>query len=166
MTDEIKKEEQQDPNAAEYIEAIQTLKANSVDQADYDKLKLENKQLLNALVEGKDLGTEENKPEAPSLEEIENKLFHGENNLTNLEYAQLSLQHRDMVLKQTHGKVDEYLPNGDKISPTEEDKKAAERVAEVLKQCIEDADGDSEVFTSALQLSMVDARPLIRRAGR
>ena len=46
---------QESDTAPDYISAIQELKANSVTRESYDKLKSENKQLLDALVNGKEM---------------------------------------------------------------------------------------------------------------
>lgn len=144
-------EEKAENTAIDYIEAIDKLKTNSVPKEEYDKLKEEHKQLLNAYVEGTEYAGEDLKAKenAPTLKEIESKLFAEDNRLSNLEYAKLSLEHRNRVLEQT-GK-DEYLPYGDKIMPTNEDAEAANRVAETLQHCIEYAQGDSQVFTNELQ---------------
>ena len=37
-------------NTQDYIEAIQALKQNSVDRSEYDKLRAENKKLIDAVV--------------------------------------------------------------------------------------------------------------------
>ena len=43
-----------------------------------------------------------------------------------------------------------------KIVPTTEDIECANRVAEVVKECIEYADGDSQLFTNELNRRTVD----------
>ena len=42
-------------DSIDYIEAIKEMKQNSVTRESYDKLKSENKQLLDALVNGKEI---------------------------------------------------------------------------------------------------------------
>ena len=41
-----------DDNTQDYITAIKELKQNSVDRSEYDKLKAENKKLIQAVVNG------------------------------------------------------------------------------------------------------------------
>ena len=70
-------------------------------------------------------------------------------NLSNLEFWQKTLALREAVMEQ--GDPDPFLPVGTKISPTDDDVVKAENVAKVVQECIEEADGNSEVFTAILQ---------------
>ena len=45
------------------------------------------------------------------------------------------------------------------ISPTEEDIKCAEKVADVFQQCIDYAKGDPTVFTNELQRRTLNSMP-------
>lgn len=49
------------------------------------------------------------------------------------------------------GNPDPFLPIGLRIAPTQEDIQAAERVADVLQQCLDYADGDNALFTAEFQ---------------
>ena len=148
---------EQDTN--NYIEAIKEMKANSVDRAAYDKLKEDNKQLLDALINGGQV-SQEIKKEPVDIDKLRRKLFSQDSDLSNLEYMKTALELREELLDR--GSPDPFLPYGQNITPTDEDIKTADRVAEAIKQCIEYADGDSEVFTNELQRIMVDTSPLKR----
>ena len=148
---------EQDTN--NYIEAIKEMKANSVDKAAYEKLKEDNKQLLDALINGGQV-TQEIKKEPVDIDKLRRKLFSQDSDLSNLEYMKTALELREELLDR--GSPDPFLPYGQNITPTDEDIKTADRVAEAIKQCIEYADGDSEVFTNELQRIMVDTSPLKR----
>ena len=56
------------------------------------------------------------------------------------------------------GNPDPFLPVGKQILPTDEDVAAANRVADVLKECVDYAEGDSAVFTNELQRRLVDIK--------
>lgn len=56
------------------------------------------------------------------------------------------------------GKPDPFLPVGNQIAPTDDDIAAAERVAKVLQECVDYADGDSAVFTNELQRRTIDIK--------
>lgn len=137
----------------DYIQAIQELKANSVPLEQYSKLKEENSKLLKSLINGETIEGVEATP-APDIAELRKSLFGGEE-LNNIEYVTKVLALRDATLEA--GKPDPFLPWGEKISPTNEDIEAANRVAKVLKECVDYADGDSNLFTSELQRVMIDA---------
>ena len=148
-------------NSANYIEAIKEMKKNTVDKAAYEKLKEENKQLLTAFMNGEKIEAEIKK-EPVDIDKLRQDLFNNENN--NLEYITKALQLRDELI--ARGEKDPFLPCGSKIIPTEEDVATANRVAEKLKECIEYADGDSDIFTNELQRIMVDTSPITNTKRR
>ena len=135
------------------------MKANSVDKAAYDKLKEENKQLLDALINGGQV-TQELQKEPVDIDSLRKRLFGGEVELSNLDYMKTALELREALLDQ--GSPDPFLPYGQNIAPTDEDIRTADRVAEAIKSCIDYADGDSEIFTNELQRIMVDTSPIKR----
>lgn len=55
--------------AADYIEAINTLKQNTVDRQKYNELKAENKKLLDSIVNGQEIEVTK-KVEKKSVEEL------------------------------------------------------------------------------------------------
>lgn len=163
MADEINNSVSQQENVEQdtnnYIEALKEMKANSVNKAAYDKLKEENKQLLDALINGGQV-TQELQKEPVDIDSIRKKLFSNEAELSNLDYMKTALELREALLDQ--GSPDPFLPYGQNIAPTDEDIRTADRVAEAIKSCIDYADGDSEIFTNELQRIMVDTSPIKR----
>ncbi len=138
-------------DSVDYIEAIKEIKQNSVDREAYNKLREENKRLLNSLVNGESIDVKKEEP--VDIDALRDKLFNKES--TNLEYISNALKLREELMKQ--GKPDPFLPVGKNIIPTEEDIKTADRVAKVLQECVDYADGDSNVFTNELQRVTVDS---------
>ena len=138
----------------DYIEVIQTLKENSVDRAKYEALRADNKRLLDAVVNGQ---TVENtvKPQV-DIQALRNELFNKENQ-TNLQYVENALKLRTALIES--GEQDPFLPYGSKIVPTDEDIATANRVAAVLQECVDYADGDSAIFTNEVQRRTVDTAP-------
>ena len=49
------------------------------------------------------------------------------------------------------GELDPFVPIGNKIKPTDDDFAKADKVAAVLQECVDYADGDSNVFTDELK---------------
>ena len=160
MTDEIDNSVSQQENVEQdtnnYIEAIKEMKANSVSKQAYDKLREENKQLLDSLINGKEIELPKQK-EPVDIDKIRSKLFDEDRPLSNLEYVSNALKLRDELLEM--GERDPFLPYGQNISPTDEDFIKADRVATVMKECVEYADGDSELFTNELMRRTNDAMP-------
>ena len=129
----------------DYLEAIQSLKQNSVDRSEYEKLKAENKKLINAVVNGQSLDVED-QPKYRDVNVIREELFNHEHN--NLEYVKLALELRSTLIAE--GKPDPFLPMGAQIAPTAEDEEKAEKAATIYQECIDYADGDSKLFTQEL----------------
>lgn len=148
-----------DNSTQQYIDAIQQLKANSVDRSEYEALRADNQKLLNALVNGgsADNDNAEETPKYRDPQEIRKELFDVDNPLSNLDYVTKAVELREVLIAK--GERDPFLPYGQNISPTDEDIKKANNAAEVFKHCIEYADGDDEVFTNELQRLTEDAMP-------
>lgn len=159
INNSVSQQENVEQDTNNYIEAIKEMKANSVDKAAYDKLKEENKQLLDALINGGQV-TQELQKEPVDIDSLRKRLFGGEAELSNLDYMKTALELREALLDQ--GSPDPFLPYGQNIAPTDEDIRTADRVAEAIKSCIDYADGDSEIFTNELQRVMVDTSPIKR----
>ena len=161
MADEERIEESTaEDTSAQYIAAIKELKENSVDRATYQKLKDENKQLLDSLINGGQVSIAQPKEEV-DVQALRNKLADTDHDMTNLEFVETALKLRDAVMEQ--GGNDPFLPYGHNISPTSEDVEAADRVASVFKECIDYAQGDSQLFTQELMRRTKDAMPITRR---
>ena len=138
----------------QYITAINDLKATTVSRDAYNKLKQENKQLLDSLVSGTMPEGMAQKAERPSIDEMRKKLFSGSEDISNLEYVKLNLALRDALIES--GAEDPFLPVGEKVRITQEQIDTANRVATVLQECVDFADGDSGIFTAELQRRTVD----------
>ena len=63
-------------DATNYIEAIKEMKANSVDRRAYDKLMADNKALLDAIVNGKEVAAAAAAPKEPvNVQKLREELF-------------------------------------------------------------------------------------------
>lgn len=152
QNDEMRTEEVVDNT--DYIAAIKELKENSVDRQKYDALKADNKRLVEALVNGQTIETNSKPP--VDIQALRNELFRNENQ-TNLQYVENALKLRNALIES--GEPDPFIPQGSKVIATNEDISAAQRVADVLQECIDYAEGDSQVFTNELQRRTVDTMP-------
>ena len=145
-------------NTQDYLAAIKELKQNSVDRSEYDKLRAENKKLIDAVVNGQP-GQEEQvvvKHSKEQIDDLRNELFNSPKELNNLEYITKAMELREALIE--NGEPDPFLPVGKQISPTRDDLEGAEKVAQVYKECIEYAEGDSEVFTNELMRRTRDVK--------
>ena len=141
-------------NNEQYIAAIEELKASTVSRDAYNKLRTENKQLLDALVSGQQLPQTQTE-EKPSVEDLRNKLFATDgSDLSNLEYVKTALSLRNSLIEA--GERDPFLPYGDKVDITSEQIDTAEKVANALQEMVDFAEGDSGVFTAEYQRRVKD----------
>lgn len=145
-------------DSTDYIEAIKEMKQNSVDRATYDKLRSENKKLLDALVNGKEI--EMKQEESVDINQLRKDLFDRDGTMSNLDYISSALKLRDALIEK--GERDPFLPWGDKVSLTADHYEKAERVATVLRECVDFADGDSGIFTAELQRRTQESMPAYR----
>jgi hypothetical protein len=139
----------------DYIATINELKQNSVDRSKYEQLRAEHKKLLDSIVNGQEL-EQPLKAEHLDVKELREKLFNSDSELSNLEYIDTALKLRKTLIES--GQPDPFLPIGNQIMPTDQDIQAANRVAEVLQECVDYAEGDSDVFTNELQRRTIDVK--------
>ena len=136
---------QVEDNTQDYLAAINELKQNSVNRSEYDKLKAENKKLIDAVVNGQQMDVDES-PKMRDPQEIREELFNHEH--SNLEYIKLALELRSSLIAE--GKPDPFLPMGSQITPTADDEEKAAKAAQIFQECIDYAEGNSQLFTQEL----------------
>lgn len=131
----------------QYIEALNQLKANSVDKADYDKLKAENKKLLDSIVNGTEVALPA--VEKESINDLRLKLINSnDEGMSSLEYTKVALKLRERLIEE--GEDDPFVPHGSQYSPTQVDYDRAHRVAAILQDCVDNADDDDATFLAEL----------------
>lgn len=157
----INTEEKNDVSTeSDYIETIKQLKENTVPLDKYLSAVTENKKLIKALANGETLTTEKEQTNKPvDINQLRKDLSNPSD--TNLEYVEAALKLREALMAQ--GEPDPFLPQGHKVSASNENVVQAQNVADVLQQCVDYAAGDSMLFTDALQRRLVD--PVIPLGG-
>lgn len=156
---DIPTQEQPLPNNAEaYVENVRKIKEGMVDRGEYERVLNENKTLMDSIAFGKKEEAKVEVVDTPQqMAQLRKELyFAGCENLLNLDYWVKTLQLREDIMSQ--GGDDPFVANGINISGTTEDYAAAQRVADVVGQCIDEAKGDSQVFTALLQQRTKDVR--------
>lgn len=156
---EVKRiEEEVVDNNTDYIEAIKDLKQNSVDKAKYDALRLENKKLIQTLVNGEVIETpmkDMDKKLDEKIDSLRNSLFsENTESMTNLEYWDKTLQLRKALIER--GDTDPFVPQGNKVSATQADYDKAEKVATIMQEMVDNAEGDPNVFLNEYQRRVKD----------
>lgn len=157
MTDETIQNQEIEDNKQDYIAEIQNLRETTVPKDEYNRLREENKRLISSLAKGETITQPAPKPD---INELRKRVFDNEHQ-SNLEYWGAVLELRDAVIDS--GAPDPFLPQGHKVVPTSEDFECANRVATVVKECIDYADGDSQLFTNELMRRTVEVAPANRR---
>lgn len=160
MTEEIiETNNTNESTETDYIEVINNLKANTVDKNKYEKLKEENKKLLDSLVNNSQVEA----PNTPKVsnDELRKDLFT--KSLSNLEFVEKTLQLRKNILEEKGEDV--FAPDSSQFTFTDEDRRDAQRVADALQHCVDVADGNSAIFTNELQRILKDT-PLPNRRSR
>ena len=138
-------------NVDDVINIINNYKENYVPKEELLKEKEDKKKLLKALANGEKISNENNKP-VESIESLKRKL-RDENTLS-ADYIQALLDLRDRKIQE--GEPDPALPIGKNLLPTESDVEATNRVASVLRECLDLSGGDSRKFTRELTDRIVE----------
>lgn len=130
-----------------YLDQIENLQKNSVSTDKYNSLLKENKALLEKIVSGKAEAEAAAKPEV-DVDALRKQMFNPSAEMSNLDYCKGALTLRNEIIKS--GGNDPFVGMGHQLTPTPEAYASAQRVADVMQQCIESCNGDSDVFTALL----------------
>ena len=138
----------------DYVTAIKELQNNTVSKEQYEKLRNDNKKLLDALVRGETIEVSSTKPKT-DITALRKDLF-GDADKTHdaCQYVEKALELREALLDA--GEPDCFLPIGSRLAPTQDDVQKAEYTAKVYRECLDYADGDSEVFINELQRRTIE----------
>ena len=131
--------------ADEYVKQVNELKKNSVPKEEYEKLLAEKKTLIKGMIDGNlpdDIKAQvDNKQNTPDIQELRKKLAKsGDEPILNCDYVETVLQLRQAALDR--GETDPFLPQGVKANPTLIDLQGAQRVADGLQFCLDEARGE------------------------
>lgn len=131
------------------LQALNEVKANSVSKTEYDKLREDNRALLNQIVNGTASTPTEEVDNKPTVAELRSKLGTAHNDM---EYVKSALELREAVLEET-GK--DIFANYAVDDISYEEQQAA-MVADVFQQCLDQSDGNPAVFKAQLMTRLVD----------
>lgn len=147
MRDEVVDNTAEQTDAVDYISAINEIKQNSVPREKYEQLEREKKELINALKSNSQINLVDDR-EKKSIDELRSDLFNSGKDLNNLEYVERTLALRDALIE--NGEQDPFLPNGKNYTITQDDINKAEMVAQTFRECVDYANGNSQLFTQEL----------------
>ena len=138
---------EKEPTAVEknYLEVIQKMKENMVPKSDYDEAIKENRKLAEQLITSPNL--QEQPKEKVDIKKLQDQ-FSASTQMTNLEFVSSALKLRKALIED--GKPDPFLPVGRRISPTEDDIRKANKVADAFEYCVDAAQGDPAIFNMEL----------------
>lgn len=157
LNNSVTGEEKNVDDGVDYVAALNAMKQNSVSKSQYDKLKQENKRLLDSIVNGTELET--SSEANVTIDELRKKTF--DSNASNLDFWKNALKLRERLIEE--GKPDPFVPTGKSVSANQIDYDGAERLAAGIQSCIDYANGDSQLFTNELQRITKDVMPMRRR---
>lgn len=139
-----------DPAPVPSAEEVLDIKNNFVPKKDYTKLEEDYRKLADSILNGGELPSNPGGEEAPDIAELRKELYDPNNSLSNLDYVKKTLQLREAIIQET-GK-DPFLPTGINGDPFRNDQErlaaeqSAEKVAKVLQEAVDEANGDPEAF--------------------
>ena len=142
-----------DPAPAPTPEQVLDIQKNYVKKEKYDEAIANYQKLVKSVLDGADIQNPNGDPESPKISDLRKELYDPDSTLTNLEYVEKTLQLRKAIIEET-GK-DPFLPTGIKEKITEADAAQAEKTAQILQECVDEANGDPEVFDIILSKKVI-----------
>lgn len=144
-----------------YLDTIADLKKNSVSRQEYDKIRNENKTLLEAIVNGRtadDAAADSTTP-TPTTQDLRNKIFGKEaEDLSDIEFVSGLLDLRDKLLEEEG--IDYMAPTGGQIAADYNDLQTSQKAYNALRHCLEVADGDNDIFIQEITRITNDVMPI------
>ncbi len=127
-----------------------------------DSLKAENASLRKAKADYYDAVLNENVPEEEpkkrTVKEIRDELVkRSEEGCTNLEYATLAVELDNACKAEKNGQSC-FLPKGRDVTPTADEYAVASKMNAVLSECIEESEGDPDLFNMQLEKHLAKSR--------
>lgn len=112
------------------------------------ELKAAKKKYYDTIINGQ---VPEDTPKEKTAREIREEMakIKEKDALTNLEYVTKSLELDNAVRRETG--ASSYLPKGNGITPTTDERDIAERFHDFMTEAVKEADGDNEVFNNIIE---------------
>ena len=136
---------------------ITELETNSVPLEDYNKVVEENHELTKAIIDGSSSRVKKSNQtpaKKPTLKEL--AMACSEGGLSNLEMAKRELAYREVYMEK-YGR-DPFAPNA---NVTSADIKKAQEIADTMAECIEQAQGDPEMFNAIFNSRITKDDPVL-----
>lgn len=162
--EEKKDKKPEEKSNLDLAKALKELRENSVSKDEYNKVVEENKKLVAEIINGEG-GAGNGQATPPENLEADIKAYREKlygpkcSELSNLEFCETTLKLREAIIKRDG--IDPFLPRGANIKPTDYDTQRAQAVADVMTECIKEANGDSGVFTALLQAKTNNDSPAL-----
>ena len=159
--EELLQQQQSESQGAEdntdYIQAIKTLKDNTVSKDKYDALAKEKKELLDALVNGQSVEQQnEDKLEAREVyyKKYKENKFSSDldywDNFLKLRKATMNEYGYDPCVTGSYG----FTPEGTKLEATYGEAETIEQQMNIIEGMVEEANGNPVVFEALMQSSL------------
>ena len=151
-------------SAQEYVEAVKKMKETMVPREKYDKVMSENKTLMAAVIDGKDLPDgftqAASQGKGRTASELRKALFSGKE-MTNLEYVSTALELRDKIIEEEGPEADPFAGGKRHIAQSnpldvQRDHETAKVVAEKLRECVNRSEGDPKAFNAYMSTILAD----------
>lgn len=153
MEENQNNEQALDPQQNHAVEEAQALtemkRRNSELEAENAQLQAAKKQYYDAVLNG-----QKAEPEVVKLrtrQEIVKDMREAiqKGGVTNIEYAKLAVELNEACIAETGESC--FLPKGRNVSPTADEVALSEKFPDFLKECLEAADGDPDVFNNEVE---------------
>lgn len=141
MAEEVKTTTLEEDYLAQIAELKNKLDNETVALDEYNKVRADNKRLMENYING--VKQKVDKDDEVSEIDLAKKIINGSSN--NIDYWKDILAWRDKVIQRTGN--DPWLPQGRKYNPTSYDIEASNDLAEIATECLEQANGNVDVFT-------------------
>lgn len=136
-----------------YLDTIKYMQETMVSKEKYDKMVKERNDAVTALSRGEYVATENPKAyEKKNPQEIMKEQAECAKKGDQCGYVEKALEFRERILEE-YG-IDCFVPQGQNINNTQESYNSAQKTADIYRECLDYAGGNSQVLINEIQRRM------------
>lgn len=158
----VEKEVQESTTPTVEINADDLAKFNEthVSKEEYEKVVKEKNDIVTAILDGTYSKKEGNTETYVDIDQATKDLYSNpDKQFKDVEYVTKVLDLRDAVIHRDGIENDPFLPFGHDVKITDYDRERAQNLAKVLRDCVNESQGDNDLFLALLQSKTKESLP-------
>ena len=135
-------------DTSQYIDALKKMKETSVSRDAYDKLMADNKALLDAMINGRDIELPAKEEPEVDVKKLREEYLATDGSESNIDFFKKLMTLRNETIKE-YGQ-DPIFAKGHKYTSSANEMQEISEAYNIISDCLEQSDGDNDTFMRLL----------------